>query len=295
MEPGAAERAELSRRLRPFPWKVVETGSSAAALHAAHLAQHAGCVVLARFEPGATAPRELGRRLAAFAPGSNFLVFLVARQDAAHLSAAYAAGAADVLATPPEHAELGPRIDSAFHVLDLEQFRASIADNSSLIADMSTSSIVHGRFYLENELNNEIRRATRYDHPLALILVEVSMKYTSAEGAIRASGRYLSDQMRQGIDWIARYNRESFVLVLPETGVEDSHAAATRVASKVRTRDSTVNGIPCDAVWTFGFTGFDHVGTGPPEAETLLASAQNYLAAARLKSSHRIAGGAFTR
>lgn len=294
MEPDDAARAELTRLLRPYLWRVVETGGSAAAVHAAHLEEHAGCVVLARFEAGAAESHELARRLAAFAPASNFLVFLVDGRDAALISEAYAAGAADVLVTPPCQVELAARIEQAFRFLELERFRKQVGDDSSLIADMSTASIVHSRVYLESELGKEVKRATRYDHPLALILAEVAMEYDAAEGALRASGRCLSEQIRQDIDWIARYNRESFAVVLPETGVEDSHAAARRLAKNARSMDPKASGIPCETTWTFGFTGFDQAGPECPDVEDLLASAETYLAAARTKSSRRIAGGAAT-
>jgi diguanylate cyclase (GGDEF)-like protein len=287
-----SSRALLRQALGELPWKLVEVAGPAAAIHAVHRNAHFGTIVIARYEPYTEDSKRLAHRLAAFSRSSNYLIFLLDRRSMWSVSAAFSAGADDVIVEPTSEVELRARLEHASRFLELESVYEQIGDNRALIAEMSTATVVHSRNYLESELAKEVERSLRYGHPLGVILIEASLAYGPAEGALRASGRYLLELVRKDIDWVARYTKRCFAMVLPETGVQNAFSTARRLADRFDATDLEAAGIPEGTSWSFGVSAFDKVfGPDPPRAETLLDRAEEYLAAARLKGDNKVAGG----
>jgi diguanylate cyclase (GGDEF)-like protein len=86
-------------------------------------------------------------------------------------------------------------------------------------------------------VDQELARATRFRHPLSVILVDLdhfkrlndSHGHSAGDKVLRHVGSLLADSVR-AIDTAGRYGGEEFLIVLPETDVD----AAASVAEKLR-------------------------------------------------------------
>jgi diguanylate cyclase (GGDEF)-like protein len=225
-------------------------------------------------------------------PGYYHIIGLLDRYDPATVTAAFAAaGADDAIAKPFIPAELEARLRLAKQILVLEDSRRTLEAEGGLLAQISTQATFHSRRYLQAQLGNELARAQRFRHGVAIVVAEVRQHHGS-ERVMRNFGQLLSGLCRAHIDWIARYGKQSFALVLPETKL----AGALCVAARVRERcvDSEAAELPKTLTVNVGVSALEgeridaYSGHDP---QFLLDATDAYLRDAVQKGPGQIAGG----
>jgi diguanylate cyclase (GGDEF)-like protein/PAS domain S-box-containing protein len=85
------------------------------------------------------------------------------------------------------------------------------------------------RRYMEETLEREIRRAIRYQRPLGVIMLDIdhfkqfndTFSYAAGDTLLRELGTVLKNNLRAD-DVTCRYGGEEFVLILPESSLEDT-------------------------------------------------------------------------
>jgi len=95
--------------------------------------------------------------------------------------------------------------------------------------------------YLAMSLDRELDRATRFDRPVALLMLDLDefkgvndlYGHQRGDAVLRELARRVGDQIRE-VDTFARYGGEEFVLVLPETDATGAGLVAERVCRAVR-------------------------------------------------------------
>lgn len=99
------------------------------------------------------------------------------------------------------------------------------------------------RRVLEDKLQAEFERASRYGHPFCLVVVDIDEFKKINDDFGHAAGdralRDLADMMRQHsrvTDTLGRYGGDEFVWLLPETGTEAAVAAVNRLRQHIRAR-----------------------------------------------------------
>lgn len=128
-------------------------------------------------------------------------------------------------------------------VLNITEFISLSISNSLLFAKAETLSVTDGltslynRPYMQNMLNGECTRSTRYDSPLSLVMLDVDHfkrvndTYGHQKGdEILIEVAALMKRFCRANDVAARYGGEEFILVLPETKL----AGAMQIAERVR-------------------------------------------------------------
>ena len=223
--------------------------------------------------------------------GYYHVIGLLDRYDPVAVTAAFAAGADDTIAKPLIPGELEARLRLAKQILALEDSRKTLEAEGALLAEISTQATFHSRRYLQAQLVNELARAQRFSHGLAIVVAEARQQHGS-ERDTRTFGQLLSGICRSRIDWIARYGKQSFALVLPETSLH----GALRVAARVRERcvDSEAAELSRALTVNVGVSALDgerigaYSGDGP---QSLLDAADAYLRDAVKKGPGQIAGG----
>ncbi len=96
------------------------------------------------------------------------------------------------------------------------------------------------RRYFNEVIEQETLRATRYDHPLGLMMIDVDrfkeindcLGHQAGDDVLREIAGVLQASVRE-IDFIVRYGGDEFLIVLTETG-EEAERAAERIRTAVR-------------------------------------------------------------
>jgi diguanylate cyclase (GGDEF)-like protein len=154
--------------------------------------------------------------------------------------------------------------------------QAAIAvENVQLHAEAKRASITDpltGQWnvrYLSMTLNQEVERASRFERPLAVLMLDldhfkrVNDTYGHAKGdeVLRELARRVRSQIRE-VDTFARYGGEEFVLVLPETDLDGARRLAERIVTAVRRTPFGADGDqPIDVTVSMGAAVFPSHGS----------------------------------
>jgi diguanylate cyclase (GGDEF)-like protein len=123
----------------------------------------------------------------------------------------------------------------------------------------------------EESLANEISRADRFGHTLALILADLDnfkqvndrFGHQAGDEVLRSFAEILRETVRD-IDVAARYGGEEFAVLLPQTDIAGAEALAERLREAVESRAmAEVQGAPVTVTSSFGVSSFPEAGTGP--------------------------------
>jgi diguanylate cyclase (GGDEF)-like protein len=177
--------------------------------------------------------------------------------------------------------------------------QASIAVENVLLHQeaqrLSTTDALTGAWnfrYLSMSLAREIERSTRFDRPLAVLMLDldhfkqVNDRYGHARGdtVLRELAHRVQEQIRE-VDTFARYGGEEFVVVLPETTVEGARQLAERICHAVRREPFEHDGEEALRVTvSIGGAAFPRHGSSPA---TLMRAADKALYVAKNEGRDR--------
>jgi two-component system cell cycle response regulator len=222
-----------------------------------------------------------------------FIIYIAERDDAKERESGLEAGADECIGRRVSELELDARLAVARRVAELETaVRITLAENRKLSATDDLTRVASRRFFGKH-FPREIDRAARYGRPLSLILCDIdffkqindTLGHTGGDEILRQLGPRLQQNLRRGIDWIARIGGEEFAIVLPETPYEPALEIARKlrrcVAHESFKVESEKKSIAVTA--SFGLCGMDRV----PSAERGLADRVLKIADAALyRSKH---------
>jgi diguanylate cyclase (GGDEF)-like protein len=167
------------------------------------------------------------------------------------------------------------------------------ANRQTLVDDLTRLYNVR---YLYQTLDNEIRRARRYNSSVSVVFMDldgfklVNDAYGHRAGSVTLTevAEVILASVRES-DFVARYGGDEFVLMLPETGSAPAVQMAERVRSEIAAHRFT-GGVGADIYLTasFGVASFPEHAT---ESERLieLADAAMYEAKQQEKNNVRLA------
>ncbi len=177
--------------------------------------------------------------------------------------------------------------------------QASIAiDNVQLHQEaqrLSTTDALTGLWnfrYLSMSLAREIERSTRFDRPLAVLMLDLDHfkavndehGHPRGDTVLRELAHRVQEQIRE-VDTFARYGGEEFVVVLPETTVEGAAQLADRICVAVRREPFRHDGEePLDISVSIGGAAFPEHGSSPA---TLMRAADKALYVAKAEGRDR--------
>jgi diguanylate cyclase (GGDEF)-like protein len=138
-------------------------------------------------------------------------------------------------------------------VTELEETKRELEQLS--IIDTLTQT--YNRRYFNQVLESELRRSQRYDLPLSLVMFDID----HFKNINDTYGHDVGDQVLQKItqtvlaqiretDVLCRIGGEEFVVILPETELQQAHALAERIRLAVAEMDQTE--VPCQITVSLG-------------------------------------------
>ncbi len=157
---------------------------------------------------------------------------------------------------------------------------------------------LYNRRYLEEMLARELRRASRHDRPIGIIMADIDhfkefndqFGHAAADSVLKEVGKFLQMQIR-GEDTICRYGGEEFVAVLVEASLDDTHRRADILRKGIEALNVQYGDISLDGITvSLGVSAFPQHGRN---AQTLIESADNALYQAKHAGRNCVKTAAF--
>jgi len=180
----------------------------------------------------------------------------------------------------------------------LEAARRQLVEQKELAEELARTDTLTGlanRRAFDEAVQQEIRRAQRYDEPLALILTDIDYfkKVNDTYGhhvgdqVLVGFARTLQDSVRD-VDRVGRWGGEEFVILLPGTSLEEATLAAERMRLAVAGSPIRVEGATCGFTASFGVARFS---TAEPTLDAMLGRADTALYRAKSNGRNRVEVG----
>ena len=250
--------------------------------------------------PTVEAPRRRWRRLSDLSPRARLIIAL-ALTSVIPILALFYVHVTFVLGLPPERRGYLPllTISTAFLMsagavviwdLSREAERANRRWRDLSLTDELTGA--YNRRYCAHRLGQEIARATRYRHPLCVVLVDVDHfkdindqhGHDIGDAALKEVCRVIAAQSRVE-SAVCRYGGDEFAVLLPEASWEGARIYAERIRAAIG-RTTFPHGKPVTI--SVGVAAFPD---DAPSADGLLKAADTSLYSAKAAGRNQVGGG----
>jgi len=146
---------------------------------------------------------------------------------------------------------------------------------------------IFNRRYFENQLSKELQRASRYEHTLAILFVDIDQFKKINDEYGHQVGDKVLDQLSdilersvRGVDVVARYGGDEFIVLLPETKKSHAIKTAERILKHIKSYDFFKDDLKVkDLHVSIGVAGFPEDAGGTYElikkADTALYQAKH--------------------
>jgi two-component system, cell cycle response regulator len=198
------------------------------------------------------------------------ILYIAELDDSAEREAGLTAGADDCVGRRASEREVDARIAATRRVAELEAvLRITLAENRKLSATDDLTRVASRRFFSKH-FPREMERAARYGRGLSLVLCDIdffknlndTLGHAGGDQVLRQFGSRLQQNLRRGIDWVARIGGEEFAVVLPETTYEHALEVARKLRVAVASTPFTYDRKNVEVTASFGLCGLDRVPAG---------------------------------
>jgi two-component system cell cycle response regulator len=196
-----------------------------------------------------------------------YILYVAEIDEGAEREAGLIAGADDCIGRRSPERELHARIGAARRIAELEAvLRVALVENRKLSTTDDLTRVASRRFFTKH-FPREVERAARYGRALALILCDIdhfknvndTLGHAGGDEILRQFGKRLQDELRRGVDWVARIGGEEFAIVLPETNYELALDVARKLRSAVANNSFDVQNRRVEITASFGMCGLESV------------------------------------
>ncbi|MCP4003814.1 MAG: diguanylate cyclase [bacterium] len=204
------------------------------------------------------------------------VLVVTARNRSQDIAEALEVGATDFVRKPlGDMLELGARLSTALRIKTLQDRLRKLASHDPL------TGLLNRRALMER-LGQEVQRAFRYGHDLALVMADIDhfkrindeQGHDAGDRVLAQAASFLRKHMRE-TDIVGRYGGEEFVLLLPETDSQGAFIAMDRMRQAAVDRRWGTRECPSSVRFSLGLASF--LDLGLDSAEGLLKAADEAL------------------
>lgn len=226
-----------------------------------------------------------------------FILYVADLDEGFDREAGLIAGADDCIGRRSPERELHARIGAARRIAELEAvLRVALVENRKLSTTDDLTRVASRRFFTKH-FPREVERAARYGRSLAVILCDIdhfknvndTLGHAGGDEVLRQFGARLQEQLRRGVDWVARIGGEEFAIVLPETEYEKALDVARKLRTAVANKHFEVQKRSVEITASFGLCGLGTIGPGARKiAENLVKVADAALYRSKNTGRNRV-------
>ena len=198
-------------------------------------------------------------------PGYPYVILIGADSSNGKMVKALEAGVDQNLNKPVERNQLMAALKAGERILEME---SSLRKRNEEIKFLSITDPLTGAFnrgYLQEQFPNEIKKFSRYQQPLSLILCDLdgfkqlndSYGHLAGDSVLRNFVGLLKESVRDGIDWVVRYGGDEFLIILPNTDLTGATTVAGRLCRRVAEEVFLFKNQPIKITASFGVSGID--------------------------------------
>jgi len=231
--------------------------------------------------------------------GYVYVIMLTNKDSQEDIITGLEAGADDYLTKPVHLVELMARINNGTRILDLERNLKKATEEIYALTITDSLTETYNWRYLNEHLPVEIDRALKQGHPLSVVLSDIDYfkkvndmyGHVTGDMVLRSFARIIRDTINDQKDWVVRYGGEEFLIVLPESNLEDAHSLSEMIREFVAQATIKASGHIVNITASFGVAGFDaQKNAAEISPEKLLNRADEFLYRAKEGGRNRVAG-----
>jgi two-component system cell cycle response regulator len=215
-------------------------------------------------------------------------------------SDAIRAGANDCVSGDPRGEHFWTQVRTARRIADFAaSLQLAVRDNG-VLSTIDELTSAGRRHYFEQQFPREVERAARLGRPLAILMADIDdfkgindhHGHQIGDQVLKEFCHRISDGLRLGRDWVARFGGDEFAVVLPDTTASKASAVADRLCESIRSEAFTDQSREVSVTASFGVCALDHVsGSSSDLAERMVRAADAALYESKRAGRNRVTAG----
>jgi diguanylate cyclase (GGDEF)-like protein len=177
------------------------------------------------------------------------------------------AGANDCIPSDARGEQFRAHMATARRITDLAASLQSVLTDNRILSTIDELTHSGSRRFFDHQFPREVERAAQLAKPLALVMCDIDffkrindeLGHQVGDQVLREFADRISDSLRGGSDWVARFGGEEFAIVLPDTPSFDARAVAARLCERVNARGFLVRPTPITITASFGICALDRI------------------------------------
>ncbi len=210
------------------------------------------------------------------------------------------AGANDCVPSDTRGEHFWTHVTTARRIADFAaSLQLAVRDNG-VLSTLDELTSAGRRHYFEQQFPREVARAGRLGRPLAVLMADIDHfkrinddhGHQIGDQVLKEFCHRISDGLRLGRDWVARFGGDEFAVVLPDTTASEACAVADRLCERIRSEAFADPFREISITASFGVCALDHVsGSGGDLAQRMMRAADAALYESKRRGRNRVTAG----